>query len=93
MLTISKTGQFKRDYKLCLKRGCDTALLKEVIRVLAIPAPLPEKNRDHPLLGSYKNYRECISDGVGRPVGRGGVGVSTIYKTGCKKSLYRRREM
>lgn len=61
MLKIEFTGQFKKDYKLAIKRGCDQAHLEEVITMLANETPLPEKYRDHALTTSrnYKNVREC----------------------------------
>lgn len=59
MLEISFTTQFRKDYKLCKKRGYDMRLLKELIDTLAIPEPLPERNRDHNLVGNYAQKREC----------------------------------
>ena len=61
MLKIEFTGQFKKDYKLALKRGCDLQDLTTVISLLAAEQPLPEKYRDHPLENSrnYKGMREC----------------------------------
>lgn len=59
MLEISFTGQFKKDYKLCKKRGCDMVLLQNIIDALAIPEELPQKNKDHNLTGNYANKREC----------------------------------
>ena len=61
MLKIEYQGQFKRDYKLALKRGCNPELLTEVISILANEQELPEKYRDHSLTNSrnYKNVREC----------------------------------
>ena len=59
MLEISFTTQFKKDYKLCKKRGYDLYLLKEIIDTLAIPEFLPERNRDHNLVGNYAHKREC----------------------------------
>lgn len=35
MLKIEYQGQFKKDYKLALKRGCNPELLTEVISMLA----------------------------------------------------------
>ena len=49
MLNVSFTGQFKKDYKLCKKRGYNMELLQSVIYVLAIPDVLPEKNKYHNL--------------------------------------------
>lgn len=61
MLKVEFTGQFKRDYKLALKRGCNPALLQEVVSMLLRGQVLPEKYRDHALTNSrdYKNMREC----------------------------------
>ena len=43
MLEVSFSGQFKKDYKLCKKRGYNMKLLQDVIDILAIPAELPIK--------------------------------------------------
>ena len=61
MLKIEFTGQFKKDYKTAIKRGCDPQDLTTVISLLASETPLPDKYRDHPLENSrqYKNMREC----------------------------------
>ena len=49
MLRPEFTGQFKRDYKLALKRGCRPEALQEVVTLLCSEEPLPEKFRDHAL--------------------------------------------
>ncbi|MDE5990221.1 MAG: type II toxin-antitoxin system YafQ family toxin [Clostridia bacterium] len=61
MLKIEYQGQFKKDFKLAVKRGCDIAELQNVISLLANEQPLPEKYRDHALTNSreYKDVREC----------------------------------
>ena len=61
MLKLEFTGQFKRDYKLAVKRGCDPDALQAVITLLMNETPLPEKYRDHALTNSrdYKGMREC----------------------------------
>ena len=61
MLKIEFTGQFKRDYKLAIKRGFDIGALTEVVSMLSNEQPLPEKYKDHFLENSrnYKNMREC----------------------------------
>ena len=60
-LKIIYEGQFKRDYKLAVKRGLNPDTLAEIISMLAEGIPLPPKNRDHKLvsLRKYKNMREC----------------------------------
>lgn len=59
MLQVSFVGKFKKDYKLCQKRGYNIKLLQAAIDILAIPEPLPPKNKDHLLTGNYTGYREC----------------------------------
>lgn len=61
MLKIEFQGQFKRDYKLAVKRGFNTKLLEEVITMLAQEQTLPPKYKDHALQDSkeYKGMREC----------------------------------
>ena len=48
-LDIIWTNQFKKDYKLAMKRHLDIDLLDEVIRKLASGEQLPEKTKDHAL--------------------------------------------
>lgn len=61
MLKPAFTGQFKRDYKLAIKRGCNPNKLEKVISLLCNEQPLPEVYRDHALTNSrdYKSMREC----------------------------------
>lgn len=61
MLKIEYQGQFKKDYKLAIKRGCNPDALKQVIVLLVNEQPLPEKYRDHALTDTkeYKGVREC----------------------------------
>ncbi|MBR1497050.1 MAG: type II toxin-antitoxin system YafQ family toxin [Oscillospiraceae bacterium] len=61
MLRPEFTGQFKRDYKLAMKRGCDPRSLAAVVTMLVNEQPLPERYRDHALTNSrnYKGMREC----------------------------------
>lgn len=61
MLEVEFTGQFKKDYKLAVKRGCDPEKLTQIISLLRNGEPLPESCRDHALVNSrnYKDMREC----------------------------------
>ncbi len=59
MLNVIYSGQFKKDYKKCIKKGLDIDLLKKVISLLAIPQQLPPQNKDHDLKGNYIGRREC----------------------------------
>ena len=61
MLKPEFTGQFKKDYKLAVKRGCDPQKLSAVVELLCEEKPLPSAYRDHALTNSknYKDMREC----------------------------------
>ena len=61
MLKVEFSGQFKKDYKLCVKRGCDPKELEAVVSILMREEPLPEKYHDHALVNSrnYQDMREC----------------------------------
>ncbi len=61
MLRIEYQGQFKRDFKLAVKRGCDIAEFQNVVTMLANEQSLPEKYHDHALVNTreYIDVREC----------------------------------
>ena len=59
MYTLKFTNQFKKDYKLMIKRGKDIALLDNVIKKIQNGEKLDEKYRDHALTGTYRGFREC----------------------------------
>lgn len=53
------TRQFRKDYKLAIKRGYAQEKLEHVIELLRHGEPLPERYRDHALVGNYAGFREC----------------------------------
>ena len=62
MLKAAFTNQFERDLKRVHKRGKNKESLKNVMDLLISQKPLPKKQRDHKLIGNYKNRRECHLD-------------------------------
>ena len=56
---------FRRSVRLAAKRGCDMDKLEHTITLLAKGGLLPSSYRDHPLRGSYRDYRECHVGGEG----------------------------
>ena len=56
---IKKTSQFKKSYKLAVKRGLDVSILEDIIKKLKDDIPLEEKFHDHQLTGNMKLFREC----------------------------------
>lgn len=59
MMTLVTTTQFRKDYKRVKKRGCDMALLENVIDTLLAGETLDPRYRDHALSGRLNGYREC----------------------------------
>ena len=59
MLNVRYTVQFKKDYKLAIKRGYNQKELEKVIDLLKTGEPLPQIYKDHPLSGEWKHYRDC----------------------------------
>lgn len=54
MLKVKYTNLFKKDYKLMRKRGLNLNLLKEVVEMLSNNQKLPDKYKEHYLVGEYK---------------------------------------
>ena len=59
MYIISFSNQFKKDFKLCKKRGYDISKLEEVIIILQKNGKLPSKYKPHVLKGNYTGLWEC----------------------------------
>lgn len=59
MLTVNFSTQFRKDYRLCQKRGHKMSNLTAVMLDLENEVPLQPKHREHQLQGDYKGYSEC----------------------------------
>jgi mRNA interferase YafQ len=62
MRTIKPTTQFKKDYKREAKGKHRTYLdgeLKDVLATLANDIGLAPRYADHPMIGQWKNHRDC----------------------------------
>ena len=58
--TIKKTTRFKKEFKLCIRRGNKIEKFCEVLNLLKNGLSLPSKYQDHSLQSSklFKNCRE-----------------------------------
>ena len=56
---VKPTTQFKKDFKLAMKRSMKIELLEEVIAMLAMGETLPDKHKDHALTGNWVGHRDC----------------------------------
>lgn len=59
MYSINFTNRFKKDLKLCQKRGLDLSHIQEVISILAETGSLPSQYRPHKLNGKFNGLWEC----------------------------------
>ena len=59
MYTIRYTGEFKRQLKLCERRGYDMELLRTAIRILSTEGKFPEMYQPHLLHGNRQGQWEC----------------------------------
>jgi mRNA interferase YafQ len=59
MLTPQESTRFRRDLRRMQRRGKDLDKVKDVVRLLVADQLLPERHRDHPLVGNWSGYREC----------------------------------
>lgn len=59
MLRIERTNQFRKDYKLALRRGKKPERIESIIDTLAKQQPLAPRHRPHKLTGDLEGYWEC----------------------------------
>lgn len=87
---VKHTKQFKKDYKLAMRRHLNIQLLDEIITKLATGESLPEKNRDHALTGDWIGYREChiLPDWLLIYRVEDNVLVLTLTRTGTHSDLF-----
>ena len=87
---VKHTAQFKRDYKLALKRHLNVKLLEDVVAVLAMGEKLPEKIKDHDLSGNWAGHREChiLPDWLLIYRIEDNVLVLTLSRTGTHSDLF-----
>ena len=94
-LNIVWTNQFKKDYKLAMKRHLDINLLDDIIRKLASSEQLPEKNKDHALTGNWVGHRECHIQPDWLLVYRieNDLLILTLSRTGTHSDLFGKKKM
>lgn len=57
--SISYTKKFKKDLRLCKKRGYNMELFEQVSTLLETTGSLPPEYRPHKLSGKYAGLWEC----------------------------------
>lgn len=59
MYTVVATNKFKKDFKLCIKRGLNIDLIEDIIFQLEKTGALPLNYKPHLLKGNFKGFWEC----------------------------------
>lgn len=57
--TVRISTRFKKDFKLCIKRGLDMKLITDAMDILEAKGSLPAKFKPHRLKGNHKGLWEC----------------------------------
>ena len=88
--TVKTTTLFKKDFKLAMKRGLNIELLENIIALLSMGEPLPEKIKDHALTGNWVGHREChiLPDWLLIYRIEDNVLVLTLARTGTHSDLF-----
>lgn len=82
------TAQFKRDYKKAASRGKDIPALEQAMHLLTMEVQLPDGYKDHPLKGTWKNYRELHIDPDWLLVYRIVDDKVVFYRTGTHSDIF-----
>lgn len=59
MYEVIYTGQFKRSFKKCIKRGLNVKTFTDALDILQEKGSLPHEYRPHKLTGQYSGCWEC----------------------------------
>jgi mRNA interferase YafQ len=92
MRRIDRSSAFRRDFKRIASSSHhrDIAdLLGKVVEHLASDRPLPVRNRDHQLGGTWSGYRECHVKPDLLVVYRKPEGVLYLARLGTHRELFR----
>ena len=58
-MKFRQTSLFKKDIKKQIKKGKDPEKLTYLIKLILKGEPLPQKYKDHALIGSWTSRRDC----------------------------------
>lgn len=93
VLKLAPSTKFKKDLKRVTKQGKERESIDVVIEKLQRQEPLPQKNRDHALVGDYKGYREChITPDwllIYRIINNNSVELLELTRTGSHSELFK----
>lgn len=89
MRKIDIKNTFKKDYKKSLKQGWSECDIDEVIKQLANDDILNPALQDHPLIGDYKDFRECHIKSDLVIVYRRTAEILSLYRIGRHQDIFK----
>ncbi len=89
MREIVQTHQFKRELKkIASAQRYKKQDFLQVAEWLAMDMPLPMKNKDHALMGEWKEYRECYIKSDWLLIYKKYANVLLLVRTGSHSDLF-----
>jgi mRNA interferase YafQ len=90
MLVENASTRFKKDLKLCQKRGYKMRKIFEVIERLKRKDPLDARNRPHLLVGDWDGAMECHIEPDWLLIYKVIGNELELYRTGTHSDLFRK---
>lgn len=90
MRQLVQSSQFKKDFKKASKNPCwKKEDILQVVELLAKDIPLPERFKDHVLIGNYAYCREChIKPDWLLIYSKEGEDILNLIRTGTHSELF-----
>ena len=88
MLTPSYAKQSGKDFKRMLKGGRSEEKIREVLKRLVNEEKLDARNKDHKLVGKYKDRRECHIEPDWLLIYKKTTGEIIFERTGTHSDLF-----
>jgi addiction module toxin component, yafQ family len=90
MFKINFSNSFKKDLKLMQKRGYNMKKIYQTILDIQNQIPLPQKYRNHALVGQYSGFMECHIEPDWLLIYRISLENNTVYfvSTGTHSDLF-----
>ncbi len=89
MKKIIFTNKFTKKYALMNKRGKNVEKIKQIIALLESDKPIPEKYKDHKLIGNYEGSRELHIDPDWLLIYRISAQSIILERTGTRGDLFK----
>jgi len=89
MKEITRTNQFKKEFKLMIKRGKDQNKLKKILEFIFNDKMMPAKYKDHKLIGEYEGSRELHIESDWLLIYRIVGPVIILERTGTHSDLFK----